>query len=156
MKGVNMKNRRLIALIVGLTMVMTMFLAACSSAPKTLEEYISGDQEAMDEINEPAASAGLDVSISENNVVYTYDLKNFDGMTEDLAKSDTMVSSLGAALDSAGDTFISLCSRLEEETKIEGINIIVNYTYDGEVLVTKTFTAPAADTSEEGTEDAEE
>lgn len=150
-----MKRKNIIALIIGITMIMTMFLASCSSTPKSLEEYISNDQEAMDQINDTATQAGLDVSISGNDVVYTYDLKNFDGMTEDLAKNDTMVASLESALDSAGSTFVGLCQQLEEETKIEGIQIIVNYTYDGETLVTKTFTSADAADDAEGSAESE-
>ena len=33
----------------------------------------------------------------------------------------------------------ALCKQLEEESKIEGIQIVVNYTYGDEVIVTKTF-----------------
>jgi len=136
-----MKGKRILAIIVGLVLVMAMMLSACSKEPETLENYISKDSEAADQINEAADSAGLDVQITGNDVIYTYDLKNFEGLDAELAKSETMINSLTQSLESSGTTFTSLCSQLEEESKIEGIRIIVNYNYDGETLVTKTFDA---------------
>ena len=55
-----------------------------------------------------------------------------------------MKEQLASALDSTTDTFVGLCKQLEEESKIEGIQIIVNYTYGDEVIVTKTFNSSGA------------
>ncbi|MBQ6315096.1 MAG: DUF4854 domain-containing protein [Mogibacterium sp.] len=140
-----MKRRSIIAVLISLTLVMAMALSACGSKePDTLEKYIQNDEKASAEIQQTADTNGLEVSIKGNDVVYTYDLKNFEGVTEELAKSDTMKESLASALNSAGTTFSDLCKQLEEGSKIEGIQIIVNYTYDGETLVTKTFNKDGA------------
>ncbi|MBR2539967.1 MAG: DUF4854 domain-containing protein [Mogibacterium sp.] len=140
-----MKRRSIIAVLISLTLVMAMALSACGSKePDTLEKYIQNDEKASAEIQQTADTNGLEVSIKGNDVVYTYDLKNFEGVTEELAKSDTMKESLASALTSAGTTFSDLCKQLEEGSKIEGIQIIVNYTYDGETLVTKTFNKDGA------------
>lgn len=140
-----MKRRSIIAVLISLTLVMAMALSACGSKePDTLEKYIQNDEKASAEIQQTADTNGLEVSIKGNDVVYTYDLNNFEGVTEELAKSDTMKESLASALTSAGTTFSDLCKQLEEGSKIEGIQIIVNYTYDGETLVTKTFNKDGA------------
>lgn len=140
-----MKRRSIIAVLISLTLIMAMALSACGSKePDTLEKYIQNDEQASAEIQQTADTNGLEVSIKGNDVVYTYDLKNFEGVTEDLAKSDTMKESLASALNDAGSTFSDLCKQLEEGSKIEGIQIIVNYTYDGETLVTKTFNKDGA------------
>ena len=55
-----------------------------------------------------------------------------------------MVEQLTSALESTGDTFASLCKQLEDESKIEGVQIIVNYTFGDEVVVTKTFNSSGA------------
>ena len=55
-----------------------------------------------------------------------------------------MKEQLSSALDSTTDTFVGLCKQLEEESKIEGIQIVVNYTYGDEVIVTKTFNSSGA------------
>ena len=139
-----MKRKSIIAVLISIAIMMTMVFASCSKAPQTLEDYIQNDAEASQQIEETAQSAGLDVAISGNNVTYTYDLKNYEGMTEEVAKSEKMVDSLGSTLDAAGETFSDLCAKLEEESKIEGIQIIVNYTYDGENLVSRTFNKDGA------------
>ncbi|MBE6041448.1 MAG: DUF4854 domain-containing protein [Clostridiales bacterium] len=145
-----MKKKKVLSLLICFTMLMSIFITACSKGPATLEEYISKDQEAKDQIETTAESSGLSVSIEGNNVVYTYDLQNMSGVTADIAKDDTMKSTLESALDSAAATFENLCAQLEKESEISGIQIIVNYTYGDETIVTKTFSAPAASSSDEG------
>ena len=118
-------------------MVMAAF-TSCSK-PKTIEEYVKNDADAMEEVQSAADSAGLEVSFSGNDVIYTYDLSSLDGVTEDVIKSDLMIEQLTSALESTSDTFAGLCKELEEQSKIEGVQIVVNYTYGEETIVTKTF-----------------
>ena len=139
-----MKKKGLIALLMSFVMMMSIMASSCSSAPKTIEEYVSKDKDAMEEVQKAADSAGLTVAFKGNDVIYTYDLSGLDGVTEDVVKSDMMVEQLTSALDSTGDTFASLCKQLEEESKIEGVQIVVNYTFGDEVIVTKTFNSSGA------------
>ena len=135
-----MKKKSIIALILSLALVMALFLTSCGSkAPQTLEDYVNSDEETSEQIEEVAETSGLQVEIKGNDVIYTYDLASYDGMNEDLAKSEQMISSLTSALDKTAESFTGLCSQLEEETEIEGVQIIVNYTFGDEVLVTSTF-----------------
>ena len=135
-----MKKKSIIALILSLALVMALFLTSCGSkTPQTLEDYVNSDEETSEQIEEVAETSGLQVEIKGNDVIYTYDLASYDGMNEDLAKSEQMISSLTSALDKTSDSFTGLCSQLEEETEIEGVQIIVNYTFGDEVLVTSTF-----------------
>ena len=133
-----MKRKSIIALLLTLVMSLSLIATSCSS-PKTIEEYINKDKEAAEQVQKAADSAGLTVSFSGNDVVYTYDLASIDNVTEEVIKSDMMKEQLASALDSTKDTFVGLCKQLEEESKIEGIQIVVNYTYGDEVIVTKTF-----------------
>ena len=55
-----------------------------------------------------------------------------------------MVESLQKALDNAGPTFGGIAKTLEDATKISGIKVIVNYTYNGETMATQTFDSSAA------------
>ena len=134
-----MKKKGLISLLLAFVMTMSLMATACHSAPKTIEEYINNDKEAMKEVQDAADTAGLAVEFSSNDVIYTYDLSKIDGATEEVLKSDIMIEQLTSALDSTSETFIGLCKQLEEESKIEGIHIVINYTFGDEVLVTKTF-----------------
>lgn len=139
-----MKKKGLIALLMSFVMMMSIMASACSSSPKTIEEYVSKDKDAMEEVQKAADSSGLTVDFKGNDVIYTYDLSGLDGVTEEVVKSDMMVEQLTSALESTGDTFASLCKQLEDESKIEGVQIIVNYTFGDEVVVTKTFNSSGA------------
>ena len=135
-----MKRKSIIALIITFAMVMSLFITSCGSKePETIESFVNSNKEAADQIKEAAENSGLDVTITGNDVIYTYDLKNFEGMTDELAKSDVLKESLASALSANASSFTELCGQLEEESKIEGIQIIVTYTYDGETLVTQKF-----------------
>lgn len=134
-----MKKKGLTALLLIFVMMMSVMASACNSAPKTIEEYINKDKDAMAEVQKAADSSGLTVDFKGNDVIYTYDLAGLDGVTEEVVKSDLMVEQLSSALDNTGNTFASLCKQLEDESKITGVQIVVNYTYGDEVIVTKTF-----------------
>jgi hypothetical protein len=138
-----MKRKSMVALLLAFVMSFSLLATACSS-PKTIEEYIAKDKEAAEQVQKAADTAGLTVDFSGNDVVYTYDLASIDNVTEDVIKSDMMKEQLASALDSTTDTFVGLCKQLEEESKIEGIQIVVNYTYGDEVIVTKTFNSSGA------------
>lgn len=132
-----MKRKGLFAVLLSLVLIIAM--TACSSSPKTIEEYINKDKEAQEQVQQAADQAGLTVDFKGNDVIYTYDLSSIENVTEEVIKSDIMVDQLTSTLESTGDTFSGLCKQLEEESKIEGIQIVVNYTYGDEVIVTKTF-----------------
>lgn len=133
-----MKRKGIAALVLSLIMMMSVF-TACSSSPKTIEEYINSDNEAQQQVQDAADAAGLNVEFSGNDVIYTFDISTIDGVTEEVGKSDIMIDQLGSALSSQSSTFVGLCGQLEDESKIEGVQIVITYTYGDEVLVTKTF-----------------
>ena len=132
-----MKKKSLLAVLLSLVIIVAM--TACSSAPKTIEEYVENDKEAQEQVQSAADQSGLAVDFSGNDVIYTYDLSTIENVTEEVAKSDLMVEQLSAALQSTEGTFSNLCEQLEKESKIEGVQIVVNYTYGDEVIVSKTF-----------------
>ena len=138
-----MKRKSMIAMLLAFVMSFSLMATACGS-PKTIEEYIEKDKEAAEQVQKAADTAGLTVDFSGNDVVYTYDLASIDNVTEEVIKSDMMKEQLSSALDSTTDTCVGLCKQLEEESKIEGIQIVVNYTYGDEVIVTKTFNSSGA------------
>lgn len=135
-----MNKRKIVALIITMSLMMSMLLASCGSKePPTLESYISNNEQAQEQINKTADEAGLEVAITGNDVIYTFDLTKVDGVTEEIAKSEAMTESLDAALVKTAEKFSGLCAKLEEESKLEGVQILVNYSYDGDVIVSKTF-----------------
>ncbi len=138
-----MKRKSMVAMLLAFVMSFSLIATACGS-PKTIEEYIEKDKEAAEQVQKAADTAGLTVDFKGNDVVYTYDLASIDNVTEEVIKSDMMKEQLASALDSTTDTFVGLCKQLEEESKITGIQIVVNYTYGDEVIVTKTFNSSGA------------
>ena len=73
-----------------------------------------------------------------------------DGYSEDIVKDEEVISSLETSLISSGPTFGGISKQLEEQTKVKGITTTVNYTWEDEVLITKSFTSADAieDTAE--------
>ena len=138
-----MKRKGLIALLISLVMMLSVFTTACGG-PKTIEEYVKNDKDAQEQLDKVAESQGLAVDIIGNDVVYTYDISSIDGVTEEIGTSDLMKDQLASALDNVSDQFVGLCKQLEEESKITGVQIIINYTYGDTVLVTKTFNSSGA------------
>jgi hypothetical protein len=138
-----MKRKSMVAMLLAFVMTFSLMAASCGS-PKTIEEYINKDKEAAEQVQKAADTAGLTVDFKGNDVIYTYDLSTINNVTEEVIKSDMMKEQLSSALDSTSDKFVGLCKQLEEESKIEGIQIIVNYTFGDEVIVTKTFNSSGA------------
>ena len=151
-----MKRKGIVSILISLTLVLAMLLSACGSKePDTLESFINNDEEAKASIEQQATDSGLDVKIEGNVVTYTYDLKDVDGMTDEMAASDIMKESLETALNNSSDQFVSLCKQLEDESQIEGISLVVTYTYNGETLVSKTFTSGGDAAADESAESGE-
>ncbi len=134
-----MKRNRILTIIISTAMMLVMIFAVGCSKNRTLEDFVNNNEEGKKQLEQTAADSGLEFSIKGNNVVYTYDLKNYEGMTEELSKDEKLITTLDKALESNSDTFVSLCQSLEKESEISGITITVNYSYDGNTVVTKTF-----------------
>lgn len=134
-----MKRKSIIALLLTFVMSMSIFAASCSKKPETIEEYVNNNQEEMEEVKKTADESGLAIDFSGNDVIYSMDLASMEGVTEDIVKSDVMKDNLVSALEGLTDRFTGLCGQLEEQSGIKGAQIIVNYTYGDEVIVTKTF-----------------
>ena len=132
-----MKKTRIIALLLCLAMVFA--VTACGK--KTLEQYVKDDPEVSQQIQDMATSSGLSVEFNGNDVIYTYDFATVGNISEDAVTSQAVYDQLDSALTQASGTFSGLCQQLEEETKISGIRMIVNYTYGDKVIISKTFNA---------------
>ena len=83
-----MKKKGLTALLLIFVIMMSVMASACNSAPKTIEEYINKDKDAMAEVQKAADSSGLTVDFKGNDVIYTYDLAGLDGVTEEVVKTE--------------------------------------------------------------------
>ena len=134
-----MKKKGIIALLLTFVMSLSLMATACSSSPKTIEEYVNNNKDEMEQVQKTADESGLAIAFSGNDVIYSMDLATMDGMTEEIVKSDIMKDNLESALEGLTDRFTGLCGQLEEQSGIKGAQIIVNYTFGDEVIITKTF-----------------
>lgn len=142
-----MKRRTLIALFMVLAVLSAMCFTACGSKEAmTLEKYIKDNPDVQESIDSATGDSNVQVDITGNEIVYTFDLSSMDQFTEESAKSDAVIKALDDALGAASGTFGGISKSIEETTEIQGISTTVNYTWGEEVLVTKSFTS--ADASE--------
>ena len=138
-----MINRKNSVFVIVLSMILmsSLIFASCASKPDNLESFLKSNEEVKTDIDAAAESAGMTVEVKGNDVIYTYDLSNIDGVTEEMLKDEAMIGTLETSLDSMKSTFVDTCAELEEKTGFTGIQMIVNFTYGDDVLVTRTFTS---------------
>lgn len=149
-----MSNRKKITLLLILVLAAALTAAGCSKKPETLEEYAESNSEISEKIGEVSESSGVNIEIKGNDIIYSYDLASIEGYTEEVVKNEAAVEALSDALDKSGENFVSICKSVQEAAGISGVQAIVSYTFNDEVVVSKTFTAEGA-VGEEKTEPAE-
>ena len=147
-----MKKRTLIVLMIMAVITALCFTACGSKETMTLEQYVQDNPDVQESIDSAMTDSNVAVVIKENDISYNFDLSKMDGYTEELAKSDAIISALDDALAAAGGTFGGICKSIEESTEITGITTTVNYTWEDEVLVSKTFTSADADAGADAAE----
>lgn len=106
-------------------LLLAVTLTACGGT-KTLESYVNSNKDIKQEIEKAAVSDStyqVDIDIKENTLIYTFKYKTT--LNEDLSKqAASYFKSNDATLDSA---MKKVAKTLEDETKIEGIQVEVNY-----------------------------
>ena len=156
-----MKKKSLLILLLILTLCVSLFMTACggssssdSAAPadtaeeaeevveeteKTLED-MNAEENFLDDITDESGEMnGVAISFEGNDVIYTYDFSNTEGVTEEAMKDPTVVDSLQQALDTGTSDFVDMVKELESQTGITGIRVVVNYTWADDILCTATF-----------------
>lgn len=115
-------------------------LSGCGK-PATLEEFLKNNNDVMQEINQIAEESALAIEIKDNEIIFTYDVSAISSFTEENVFTDEVKTAFKSALDGTSATFSSLAKSLEEESKISGIRLTVKYTFNGTLIVERTFTA---------------
>lgn len=130
-----MKNRKIAAgLLVVMLLAMSVLFAGCGG-PSTLEEYISNDTEAAQQIKNMNTNE-LAVTVEGNTLVYTYTYPQ----VIDASLVDAVKTQLESTIDSSSSTFTGLADQLEEQSGIDGISVKVVYLNgDGTELMNKTY-----------------
>ena len=135
-----MKKKTALIFILMFTLAFTLLMTGCGSSPSNLEEYIAQNEDALSSLQN-ASEEGMAVTAEGNNLVYTYDLSKVDSYTEDIATNEVTISALESALDGGASTFQNIAKVLEDQTEIDGIQVVVKYNWKDQVLVEKTFTS---------------
>ena len=126
-----------------LAVFSTRVLTACGGS-KSLEQYVADNPEMQESIDSAKEGSNVEIKIEGNEITYIFDLSKMDGYSEDIVKDEEVISSLETSLISSGPTFGGISKQLEEQTKVKGITTTVNYTWEDEVLITKSFTSADA------------
>ena len=139
-----MKKRTFIVLMIMALITALCFTACGSKEEMTLEKFCADNPEVQESIDQAMADSNVLVEIKENAIIYTFDLSKMDGYTEEIAKSDVVKENLTTALDAAAGTFGNISKSVEESTETQGISTVVNYNWNDENIVTRTFTSADA------------
>lgn len=132
-----MKKKSLFSILAVAVLLISLVLTSCGEEDKTLESYVNSDKDLKEKIQQIGEDSGLGVEIKGNDVIYTFDIETL-GVTKDMV-DDNLKTELEKALDTQKGTFVSVVDTLEEETEIDGIRIVINYTFQDEVLVNKIY-----------------
>ena len=152
-----MKRKTLAVLLLVMALISAMMVTACGSKPAekeetpTLESFMNENPDVKDEIDKKVSAGetnGVAIDISGNDIIYTFDLKGMDDMTDEFAKSDELKQNLQAALDEQSATFTGIADSLESTvsaagTEIKGVRVVVKYVYGDEELTSSVFEASA-------------
>lgn len=135
------KGREKNIALIGIFIMLCATFTSCVSKPTTVEELINSNKEIAAELTSSHDNSGMTTEIKGNEIIYSYDLSGVEGATEENLKEKSMLKILNSTLDGQADSFTNVCKQIEEESEISGVTAIVNYTYKGEVLATKTFSS---------------
>lgn len=128
-------------IITFIILVISVVILASCGKPSTLEEYINKDSDAKAEIEKIAETSGLSVNVKENTLEYGYDVSTIsDAFTEEIAMDSETKKEFESALESQKSVFENLCKTLEEASEVEGVKVLVKYTYKDKTIAEKTFT----------------
>ena len=116
-----------------------------ATAPTTLEEYLNENNTEADNIQGSGGSDQVQVSWKDNDLIYSYDFSKLGNYTEEQIKDEAMIAALENTVAEGGPTFGNIAKTLEDATGITGINIVVAYYWEDEVLLSKTFTTADAE-----------
>lgn len=139
-----MKGKRILAIIIAITMAAAMLLTGCGKKEVTLESYLNDNEEVKAQLDDALSSneqSGLNIEIKGNDIIYSFDLSSVEGLTDELAQDSAVKEALEAGMEEHADDFKKVATQMASTTELSGIRVIVNYMYKDEVLATGTYEA---------------
>lgn len=116
-------------------------------APKTLEDFAAADPSILGNFKAGNDSEYITASIKENTLIISYDFSKdtTNGLTEELVKTDLFRDSLKEGLANGSSTFEEVAKSLEDQYGVQGVAVLVEYTWKDYVIYSETYTAPGTD-----------
>lgn len=144
-------KKSFIALLIVTCMSMGILLPSCSAAksltgkltkqPKDLESVIAVNPKIAEEMEAAKETSGMQMSVSGNEITYTYQLDNIEGISDEQIEDEAMLEVLDKSIKDSGSNMEKLCKSLEDQTGLSGITVKLVFTYNDEEVLTETFTA---------------
>lgn len=133
-------------LLLGMVIILAMGLSLCACGgggdaeePMTIEKYAAEHSDFQDQLNSYSEEDDSVVVTAEgNDLVFSYDVAKL-GLSEEMAKSDTIKASLDEELDKQAETFESTAKTISSTTGVEGVNVVVKYLYGEDEICTRSF-----------------
>ena len=151
-------NKKIITAAISFILVFAMLLSACSKKePDTLESLMKSDSEVLGSIQQEAESNGVKLSISGNEITYEYDISNQNDVDEKMLENEEYIKKYNTALDAGAGIFEDYVKQTEETSGIEGLSMVVKYTYKGKEIASRVFTSVSSgEADKENDSDSEE
>ena len=146
-------NKKIFTIALSIMLVFAMLLSACSKKePDTLESLMKSDSDVLGSIQQEAESNGVKLTISGNEITYEYDISNQNDVDEKMLENEEYIKKYNTALDAGASIFEDYVKQTEETSEIEGLSMVVKYTYKGKEIASRVFTST---TSAESSNDKE-
>ena len=138
----NLKSKLLLGMVIVLAMGLS--LCACGGGgdaeePMTIEKYAAENPDFQDQLDSYSEEDdSVLVTAEGNDLVFSYDVAKL-GLSEEMAKSDTIKASLDEELDKQAETFESTAKTIESTTGVNGVNVVVKYLYGDTEICSRSF-----------------
>lgn len=138
-------NKRTYTIAISFLLAFAMLLSACeSNKPETLEDLMKADSEVLGDVQKEAEKSSVKLTVQGNEIIYEYDLSNNKDIKEDMIENEEYVKMYNTALDAGAGIFEDTVKQTEERSGIEGLSMVVKYTYKGKEIASRTYTASSS------------
>lgn len=140
--------KKIFALVMTLTMVVSAAMLFTSCGTTTLEDYMNSDAEAkqaLEEASSSNAAGNMTVSVKENTVYYNFKLT--EKVDKDVAKQ--MNTYFESYMKTVSSTFEEIAAQLEKDSGVKGVTVKVTFLNgDDSELYSADFKAAKTDDAE--------
>lgn len=111
----------------------------------TLEDYLKNNSTIKETIVSSAEESGMTTAFKGNEIIYSLELSGIEGYTADTVKSEVVLAAIQDGLEAQKSVFGNSSKSMEELTGVDGIITTILYTWEGEEVLSRSFTAADAE-----------